>query len=172
MSTKCLHSISALFDHVASTYIPAAWNTLAITPVHKKGDPTLAKNYRSIWVMGPFAKLFMSCINRYLTSYSEINGLRAPTQAGFRPKHRREDLALALDLAIDRARATRKELALAFIDLEKAFDRVPRDKLMHVLLYEHGLPADIVEVIRRFYTDVFGRVVGDDVDIGMTSGVK
>ena len=45
---------------------------------------------------------------------------------GFRPKHRLEDLVLLVDLLVDRAKATKTALAMAFIDLEKAFDRIPR----------------------------------------------
>ena len=43
---------------------------------------------------------------------------------------------------------------------------------MHVLLHEHGLPSDIVEIVRGFYSDVFGRVVGATSSFGMTCGVK
>ena len=61
-----------LFMVIATTGIPVSWNTLAVYPVPKKGDCTVAANNRLVWVMGPFAKLFMSCINTHLDSLAEV----------------------------------------------------------------------------------------------------
>ena len=46
-------------------------------------------------------------------------------QAGFRPKHRLEDLAILVDVALDESIKTNSPLAVGFADLEKAFDSVP-----------------------------------------------
>ena len=106
--------------------------------------------------MGPFPKLYTSCLNRQLTALADANGWRAPTQAGFRKHHRLEDMVLAIDFALDRAQAQRTPLALAFLDLEKAFDRVPRDKLIATLLHQYEIDPNVVETIRRMYVDVRG----------------
>ena len=57
--------------------------------------------------MDPFAKLYMSCINLVVTDFAEANHLRAGTQAGFRPRHRLEDLTVPADYCIDRAQQLR-----------------------------------------------------------------
>ena len=113
-----------------------------------KGDPRAACNYRTVAVGGPLPKLFMSCINRHLTGLAEGNAWRAPTQVGFRPKHRLEDLVVLVDYLVDTAKRTRTALALAFIDLEKAFDRVPRARLFSLLLDHYGIGPSLVEMIR------------------------
>lgn len=69
----------------------------------------------------------MSCYNRHLTHVAEEHSWRAPTQVGFRPAHRLEDLVLLVDYLVDRAKCKNEPLAIGFIDLEKAFDRVPRE---------------------------------------------
>ena len=46
-------------------------------------------------------------------------------QAGFSPKHRLEDLTIPFDVALDEFIKTNSPLADGFVDLEKAFDRVP-----------------------------------------------
>ncbi len=44
----------------------------------------------------PLAKLAMSCINQRLQTLADEGGLRATTQAGFRPGYTTEDLGLVL----------------------------------------------------------------------------
>ena len=156
VSSSCYQYLSSIFNHFAATQLPDAWLTSAITAVFKKGDPNEAKNYRCIAVMGPFPKLYTSCLNRHLTALADANDWRAPTQAGFRKHHRLEDMVLAIDFAIDRAQAKRTPLALAFLDLEKAFDRVPRDRLIATLLNHYTLNPSVVETIRRMYVGVHG----------------
>ena len=55
--------VSDLFKHFAERGIPRAWNLVQVTPVHKRGDRTEAKNYRPVSVMGPLAKLYACCLN-------------------------------------------------------------------------------------------------------------
>jgi hypothetical protein len=67
---------------------PLAWRTSKVTPLFKgKGDATLPENYRSIAVAPPLSKLFMSVINRRLTTTANELNVHAPTQAGFRAHH-------------------------------------------------------------------------------------
>ena len=70
---------------------------------------------------------------------------------------------VALDFLVDRTftrvpgslRGGRPPLAFAFVDLEKAFDLVPRDHLFAVLA-EYGISTSVIETVRRMYTGVFG----------------
>ena len=66
-------------------------------PLYKsKGSVLECNNYRSLALMRPFIKLFMALIEKQLLDLSELMTLRAPMQAGFRPKHCIEDLVLIL----------------------------------------------------------------------------
>ena len=65
-------------------------------------------------------------------------------------------MIVALDYLVDRSHATRSPLAVCYVDLEKAFDSVPRSALFHVLSHHYGLSRDIVEVVRRMYVDACG----------------
>jgi hypothetical protein len=55
--------------------------------------------------------------------------LYAPTQAGFRPHHTTTEQALILQTIIQHSIKTKRALAIAFIDLKRAYDGVNRDKL-------------------------------------------
>ena len=123
--------LSRLFQRIAAWGIPAQWREVQVCPVFKhKGDPRAASNYRTVAVASPLPKLYMSCFNRHLTQVADSNNWRAATQVGFRPKHRLEDLIILADFLVDRAMRDRQPLAIAFIDLKKAFDRVPRARLL------------------------------------------
>ena len=50
-------ALAATFEAVWTHGIPAAWNSLGVTSIHKKGDPTLPDNYRGIAVMAAIPKL-------------------------------------------------------------------------------------------------------------------
>ena len=59
-----------------------------MVPLYKgKGDQADMHSYRSIAITPPFSKLFMSVMNRRLTTFAEQQQLHAPIQAGFRRHH-------------------------------------------------------------------------------------
>ena len=122
--------------------------------------------------MGPIAKLYSTCVNTKLDALATSNSWRAPTQVGFRKRHRLEDLLVPVDYIIARAQATRQPLCLCFVDLEKAFDTVLRKRLMNVLLEHYGVSHDMVETIRRMYVDTKGQAAGASTFFDTTMGVK
>ncbi len=76
--------------------------------------------------MHPLAKLIMGTYNMRLTALVEEQGLRATTQAGFRANYCLEDLVITLQLLVQGAVINSTPLALAFVDLEKAYDSISR----------------------------------------------
>ena len=73
---------------------------------------------------------------------------------------------------LDRALRDHQPLAIAFIDLEKAFDKVPRARLFHILLEHYGIDPSIVEAIRQMYVGLQGQVKGHGATFAWTMGVK
>lgn len=61
---------------------------------------------------------------------------------------------------------------LYYVDLEKAFDTVLRDRMMMVLAEHYELNKNIVEAMWWMYTNVLGQAVGHHKTFGMTIGVK
>ena len=141
--------------------IPEQWNVTKMTPVFKKGDKTLAANYRPVSVMFPLAKLYATCLNFELERQAQANGLRGAMQAGFQKHYSLEDLVLLVDYAIAWVQQHKQSLCICCVYLEKAFDTVPRSGMLEVLL-EYGIDEHLVEVICRLYTNTLGQVVGDN----------
>ena len=119
-----------MFFLVAKAGIPAKWNEVRVMPVFKKGDSRLASSYSPVSMMGPIAKLCSTYMNLTLTRQAAAKGWRATTQAGFRPTYHLEDLVFPVDVLLANALREGKGLALCFVDLEKAFDTVPRARLI------------------------------------------
>jgi hypothetical protein len=65
---------------------------------------------------------------------------------------------------------------LCFIDLERAYDSVNREKLWHVLVECLKLPADLVLIIRNMYVQsksvVFDKLSGEWLEFLTNLGVK
>ncbi len=65
---------------------------------------------------------------------------------------------------------------MCFIDLERAYDCVNREKLWHVLVECLNLPADLVLIIRNMYVQsksvVFDKLSGEWLEFLTNLGVK
>ena len=98
----------------------------------------------------------MSIMNRRLTETAETKDLHAPTQAGFRKHHTTIEQAIILHTLIQYSNRANKPLAIAYIDLEKAYDRINRAKLWDALIKELKLPPDLVHIMANMYVNSRG----------------
>ena len=129
-------TLSDFFEHIATTFIPHAWNTISITRVYKKkGGSCLPINYWTVFAISPLPKLFQAYFDQYLICTVRIQGCHAR----FCACYQFENLVLCLDFAIDQVMAYKKGFLLAFLDIKKAFDRVPHELLFRVLLEQYGV---------------------------------
>ena len=80
LHAKTDDTISNLFHVVTIRAIPAAWSTSKLAPVFKKGDKTLASNYRLVSVVGLMAKLNATYLTGTLEEPSPTIGMLQPKQ--------------------------------------------------------------------------------------------
>ena len=67
-------------------------------------------------------------------------------QFGFRPGMSTTELVFALRQLQEKCREKNKDLHMVFVDLEKAFDRIPRD-LIWLCLRKKGVPEECVQIV-------------------------
>lgn len=111
--------------------LPQKWLSAIVCPVFKKGNSSLASNYRPISLTSVPCKVMESLI--YETIYSHVKEKIVAHQHGFTPKrsttsHLLEvynDWALALDQGLN--------IDVLYIDFAKAFDTVSHSKLLSKL---------------------------------------
>ena len=72
-------------NSVKYSYYQDLWKRFNIIPVHKKSDKQLIKNYRSIYLLPIFGKIFEKIIFNKIYSFILEEKLLNPNQSGFRP---------------------------------------------------------------------------------------
>ena len=126
-------NIAKLFTILAQHSYPKTFNTLIIMPLWKhKGSKDDPKTYRGISLIHPLGRLFAKCVEARLES--DPRAAYADAQGGFRKHHRCEDQCLILQMIYECAQADRQRVLSVFVDLEKAYDRVDRNKLYTALV--------------------------------------
>ena len=98
-------------------------------------------NYRTIMVGHTLARLYASILEQRLSSWAESECIRAAGQAGFRRGFSTLDHILTLRAIIEEGRAHGRRIYCSFVDFRKAFDTVPRARLMH-RLQQLGVPIE------------------------------
>lgn len=139
-------------------YFPAAWKLSKVVPIAKPGkDPTDPSSYRPISLLSSLSKLFERVIHSRLLHYTETNNLLLDEQFGFRRGHSTVHQLQRVTNSIRQAKAVSKSTVMAFLDIEKAFDNVWQDGLVHKLL-RFNFPVYLVKIISDYLDGRTSRV--------------
>ena len=130
---------------------PTEWETGMLRIIAKKGDLSLPGNYRGIMLLEAAYKIVCIILHGRLLPIEE--GIDHETQCGFRPKRGCTDAVFTVKLAMKKRREHSLESWVLFIDLVKAFDRVPRELLWKVLS-KFGVPHKLVRLLQSVHAHV------------------
>ena len=129
--------------------IPEDWSRSWMVNVYKgKGDALTCSSYRGIKLLEHAMKVLERVIEGRVRKFVKIDDM----QFGFMAGRSTTDAIFIVRQLQQKYLARNKELWMAFVDLEKAFDRVPREVVWWALRYL-GVDEWIVSVIRAMYED-------------------
>ena len=153
--------ISILVNHFSATLvlilnfifyvkypIHLAMSILCVLP--KKGNLRLPKNFRGIQMMRAVACLFDRVIARRLYTWMSIENEQSAFQKGKSTLFQ----IFILRLIIEICKKKKQTIYIAFVDLEKAFDRVSRYRLL-ARLVALGIGKVMLETLKRIYSYTF-----------------
>ena len=160
-------AFSTLFNRILDTgKYPALWSFGLIVPIHKKDDRSKVEKYRGITLLCAQGKIFTSILNNRLHEYVVQKGILKAEQCGFRKMHGTVDSIFTLKTLIDKyvkskPQKHRNLLFPSFVDFRKAFDYIPRQKLVDKLNKE-GVHGRFLDVLMFMYSTDKSEVKIDD----------
>ena len=134
-----------------------------------KGDIQECGNYRGIKLTSHTLKIWESVVEGRLREKVKVSD----QQFGFMPRRSTTDAIFALRQLMEKSREGQRELHCVFIDLEKAYDRVPREELWNCLRVKE-VEEKYIRLIMDMYEGSSTRVqcaVGTTEEFGVTVGL-
>ncbi|KAK3506058.1 hypothetical protein QTP70_002984 [Hemibagrus guttatus] len=128
--------------------VPLDWATGVVVPLFKKGDRRVCSNYRGITLLSLPGKVYSRVLERRVRPLVEPR--IQEEQCGFRPSRGTLDQLYTLHRVLEGSWEFAQPVHMCFVDLEKAFDHVPRGILWEVL-WEYGVRGPLLRAVRSLY---------------------
>ena len=136
----------------------AGWKGAEVVPITKKGDLQKCDNWRGISLLDVVGKVYGRVVQKRLQVIAEYQ-----SQSGFRKGRGCCDMIFVARQLIEKTREHQDTLFILFVDLQKAYDSVPRMALWKVLEM-CGVPPQMLSIVRSFHESMQAKVrVGTSV---------
>ena len=163
--------LTKLFNQILrSNKMPKVWRRSIVVLIFKnEEDIQSCYNYRGIKLMSHTMKLWERVIEHRLRGLTRVT----MNKFGFMPWRSTIEAIFLLRQVMERYREQKKDLHMVFIDLEKAYDKIPRN-IMWWALKKHKVPTKCVTLIKDMYNKVVASVRttnGDTSDFPINIGL-
>ena len=129
--------------------VPNDWLRAIIVPIYKgKGDKSGCKNYRGISLLSIPGKVYGSILIEKVRSLTER--LIGEEQCGFRSGRGCVDQVFVMKQMSEKFVGKNKSLYVAYMGLEKAYDRVDREAMWRVLGM-YGINGQLLKAVQSLY---------------------
>ena len=152
MSTSMIRDLAAAI--ILDGKVPSDWEQSFIVCLYKgKGDALERGNYRGPKLTEQVMKILKRIVDGLIRQLMSIDY----SQFGFIPGRGTTDTIFVVRQLYEKYPAANKRLYMAFVDLEKAFDRVPW-KVIWWVLRKLGVEEWIVRLVQGMYANARSRV--------------
>ena len=128
MNINGVRWLSRVCEVACSTgQVPKRRQTSVIISIHKKGDKRKCTNHRGISLISVPSKICATCPEKKCREIVEPKLTDA--HCGFRPGRSTMDQIFALQQIFEKSWDYAKDVNACFVVFEKAYDRIPGDKL-------------------------------------------
>ena len=129
--------------------VPVGWVIACMVPLYKgKGDVHEFSNFRGISLLSVVGKVYARIVINRIRDKTE--SVIAEVQSGFRRGRGCTDQNFIVRQICEKYLGKGKDVYFAFLDLEKAYDRVDRDAMWNVLRL-YGIGGRLLRGVKSLY---------------------
>ena len=129
--------------------IPDEWRQANIAPVFKKGDRSVAANYRPISLTSVCSKVLEHIIHSQVMKHLDAHQILTDQQHGFRKKRSCESQLILTLQDLASALEENEQIDAILLDFSKAFDKVSHQRLA-IKLHHYGIRGHLLKWIQSF----------------------
>ena len=140
--------------------VPSEWKEANIMPLFKKGLRNKPENYRPVSLTSVVCKLLETLIRDHMVEFLVKHKLINTSQHGFLKARSCLTNLLCFFEEITKWVDDGSPVDIVYLDFQKAFDKVPHQKLL-LKLKAHGRGNDVINWIEKWLTHRKQRVIVD-----------
>lgn len=141
------------------SYFPNQWKHAIVTAIPKPGkDITLPTNYRPISLLPTMSKILERVVLTRIESHLENHDVLPAEQFGFKRGHSTNHQLVRLTRNIKHHFSQGKSAGMILLDVEKAYDSVWQDAILHKMKVAH-FPLYIIKFLQSFLKERCFQVV-------------
>ena len=136
-------------ESVDSGVVPMKWENANITAIFKKRSKSNPENYRPVSLTCIASKVLEHIIHSHIMKYFERCNILSDVQHGFRAK--RSTVSQLICAIHEMSSAINKDTSIhaVILDFEKAFDKVPHQRLLKKL-QSYGIEGSLLKWLQSF----------------------
>ena len=135
--------------------VPRDWSDAILIPIPKKGDLSRCDNWRGISLLEVVGKVMARILQERLQLLAEDE--LPESQCGFRKGRGCSDMTFTLRQLVEKSVEHQTKQFIVFVDLQKAYDSVPRAVLWRAL-EKLGVPDSMIRLVQSFHEGMKAQV--------------